>query len=429
MQPARRGRYHRRMLPSDTLLAGLAVALGVGLLVGVERERRKGTGPDRGVAGVRTFTLVALAGALSLALGGEPAMLVVGLVVGLLAAAGYHRSRNEDPGLTTEIALLVTFLLGAMAMREPAVAAGCGVVVATVLAARTRLHRLAREILTEQEVHDALLLAACALVVLPLLPDEAVDPWGVLVPRRLWMLAVLIMSINALGYISLRLLGARIGLALAGFFSGFASSTATIGAMGARAREQPQLRGGAVAGATLSSVATVVQLVLVLAVTSPATLHALAWPLAASGVAAVAYGALFTLRSARQTDERELAPGRPFSPRTALMFTTVLGLAQLASAVLNDVLQDGGLFAASALSGLADAHASAVSAAALVANGSVSVDLAAVAVLVGFSSNTASKMVVAFVTGGVRYALTLVPGLLLMLALAWVTLGAGSLAA
>ena len=407
------------MLPAESTLTGLAVALGVGLLVGVERERRKGTGPDRGSAGIRTFTLTALAGALALLLAGARGLVAVGLVVGLLVVVAYRRSRNQDPGMTTEMALVVTFLIGAMAMREPAVAAGTGVVVAMVLAARERLHRIVRDLLTEQEVHDALLLAAAALVVLPLLPAEAVDPWGVLVPRRLWMLAVLIMAINTIGYVSLRLLGARVGLALAGFFSGFASSTATIGAMGSRCREQPLLRAGAVSGAALSSVATVVQLALVLAVTSPATLRALALPLLAAGVASVVYGALFTLRSARQPSDGELPPGRPFDPRTALIFMVVLALAQLASALLTEYMEHGGLLAASAVSGLADAHAAAISAAALAANGSVSADLAAIGVLVGFTSNTLSKIVVAFATGGVGYALRLLPGLLLMAMLAW----------
>ena len=408
-------------IDADTL-TGLAVALGTGLLVGVERERRKGTGPARGAAGVRTFTLTALAGALSLLLGGDPALVAVALVVGLLVVVGYRRTRSEDPGITTEIALVVTFLLGALATRQPALAAGTGVVVAVVLAARERMHRVVRDLLTEQEIHDALLLAAAALVVLPMLPDEPLDPWGVIEPHRLWTLAVLVMAINALGYVSLRLLGARVGLALAGFFSGFASSTATIGAMGSRARAAPALARSAVAGAALSSVATVMQLALVLAVTSPAVLYALKWPLLAAGVAAVVYGALFTLRSATEAPEAGQPRGRPFDPKTALLFMLVLALAQLASALLTEQLDDRGLLAASALSGLADAHAAAVSAAALAAGDRVAVDLAATGVLVGFSANTVSKIAVALATGGAGYALRLVPGLLLMAGLAWAAL-------
>ena len=163
--------------------------------------------------------------------------------------------------------------------------------------------------------------------------------------------------------------------------------------------------------------------------TSPATLRALALPLAASGVAAIAYGALFTLRSARSANGGELPPGRAFDPRTPLVFTALLAAAQLGSAVLNEKLAQGGLLAASAISGLADAHASAVSAAALAANDNVTVDLAATAVLVGFSSNTVSKLVVAMVTGGPRYALQLAPGLLLMVVLAWAVLAPARLLA
>ena len=293
----------------ERLIIRLAAALAVGLLIGVERERSKGQGPRRAAAGVRTFTLIALTGAISLELGGLPAFLVIAAVIGAFAALSYLRSFRRDPGLTTEVAMVVTLLLGGLALREPQVAGALAVVVTIILAARTPVHDWIKNVLTDEEVRDGLILAAAALVILPLLPEQPVDPWGVVDLRKLWMLAVLVMAINGLGYIAVRALGAKVGLAIAGFFSGFVSSTATIGAMGARSKEHPELHRGAVAGAAASSIATVVQLAIVVGLVSMATLEALVPSLVLAGLAAIAYAGLFTLRSVRETTQRDLPAG------------------------------------------------------------------------------------------------------------------------
>jgi len=221
-------------------LAGLAVAAGIGLLVGIERERSKGTGAARAAAGVRTFLLLALAGAVAQLLG-PLAVAVAGGFAALAALSSYRYSRARDPGLTTESAMLLVYLLGVLAMQRTVLAAGLGVAVAVVLASKSRLHRFARQVLTTQELHDVLLLAAAAAIVLPLLPDRSIDPWQALNPRKLWLLVVLVMGIQAMGYVALRALGPRAGLALAGLAGGFVSSTATIAAMGERSREEPAL--------------------------------------------------------------------------------------------------------------------------------------------------------------------------------------------
>jgi hypothetical protein len=158
-------------------LTGLGVALGCGLLIGIERERRKGSGPTPALAGVRTFTLASLAGAMAQALG-QPLLVGVGaLLILLLATIAYLHERrapdrNVDPGVTTELALFVTFLLGVAAIEHPALAAGAAAVVAALLSARARLHRFSTDVLSTEELRDALLLAGAALVVLPLVPSR-----------------------------------------------------------------------------------------------------------------------------------------------------------------------------------------------------------------------------------------------------------------
>jgi uncharacterized membrane protein (DUF4010 family) len=274
-------------------------------------------------------------------------------------------------------------------------------------------------VLTDQEVRDGLLLAAAALVILPIAPVEAIDPWGVVQPRKLWLLAVLVMAINGLGYIALRAFGSKLGLSLAGLFSGFVSSTATIGAMGARTRSQPELHKGAVAGAAASSVATVIQLAIVVGLVSVPTLLLLTPSLIASGVAAIVYAGVFALRSFRESADRDAPRGRPFDPKTAVIFVLVVGVTLLISALLTQWLGNSGLLLASGVAGFSDAHAAAISAASLAAGGRAPAELAALAVLIGFTTNTVSKTVVAFSLGERRYAFELVPGLVLMVAAAW----------
>ncbi len=405
---------------TEGLAVRLAVSLGIGLLIGAERERRKGKGSGRAPAGIRTFSLASLAGGVSLALGGDAVLVAAVLVVGAFAAIAYLRSRSSDPGLTTEVALLTTFLLGALAVREPGLAAGLAVVVAILLAARTKLHRFVRRVLTERELHDALLFAAAALVVLPLTPDRAVGPLGVLNPRTLWKLVVLVMGISASGYLAQRVLGSRLGLPLSGLASGFVSSAATIGAMGQRAAKEPGVSRAAVAGAVLSTVATIVQMTIVLAATSRETLAAMRAPLLLSGAAAAVYGVLFARRLRRGPGGSAAAPrGRAFDLRTSVLFAATVSAVLVVSAALNQWLGKGGLLAAVALAGFADTHAAAISAASMVAVGKLAPQDAVVPILAGLTTNTVTKSVVAVMAGGRAFALKTIPGLLLVILAAW----------
>ncbi|MBV6423653.1 MAG: hypothetical protein NAOJABEB_01454 [Steroidobacteraceae bacterium] len=396
-------------------LGGLAAALGIGLLIGVERERAHGA--RESMAGVRTFTLVSLLGALAALLESTPALLVFALIVAGFAAIAYRRFDAGDPGLTTEVALVVTYMLGALAMSATALAAGLAVLVTILLLARSRLHDFVRHRLTAREVADGLTLAAAALIVLPLLPDRPVDPWGLLNLRLVFLLAVLFMAINAVGYVALRALGTRRGLPLAGFLGGFVSSSATHSAMGARARVSPAASRAAVAGAALSSIATVLQLAALLAVTSVPLLETMALPLALAGGSAVLYGGFFMWHA--QGSDDAAAPGRAFSLAAAVGFALLMGTVMAGSALLVHWLGPQGAVVGSALAGFADAHAGAVSAGALHRNGDVDVSIAGVAVLAAFTTNALTKAGISAWSGGRAFALRIVPGLVLMVAAAW----------
>ncbi len=403
----------------EPIVLNLAVALGVGLLIGAERERRKSQGNPRSPAGIRTFAVAALSGGLALAVGG--ALLLATLTAGvmLLTALAYWRASRDDPGLTTEIALVLTVLLGALAVERPALAAGLAAAVAVLLAARSPLHRFIGSVLTPDEVRDALLFAVATLVVLPLLPDRVFAPPGAINPHTIWIVVILVMAISAAGYIAVRLLGGRYGLPLVGFAGGLVSSTATIGAMGGRARRSPRLLASSVAGAVLSTVATVILMSAVLAATSPAALLALAIPLACAGLTAAVYAAAFTVRALKQDIDSIEENGRAFSLRTALLFALIVAIMMATSALLTDRFGETGILVMAAAAGLVDTHATAASVAALVTAGKISATDAVLPVLAAFWVNTASKMTAAYIAGGLPFASRVIPGLILVALAAW----------
>ncbi len=401
---------------TDQPFFAYGIALAIGLLIGAERERRKGIGPTRSAMGIRTFSTASLLGAVSLTLGGSTLLAVMALAVAGLTAMAFRLSHEQYPGLTTEVALLLTLLLGGLAMREPALASGLAVILTILLTARSFLHRFVSTILSETELNDALILAAAALVLLPLAPDQYLGPFNALNPRTIWKIVILIMSISSIGYISLRVMGPRIGLPITGLTSGFA---ATISSMGARAAQDPNLLWGAVAGAVLSTVATVIQMTVVLEATNQATLSALWLPLVCAGVTAAAYGVLFTLIALRQKAPDAVNLGQPFSIKTALLFAATVSAVMLLAAALQQWLGKEGVIAAAAIAGFADTHSAAVAVASLVAAGKLSVNEAALPILASLTTNTITKGVLAVLSGNWRFVSAIIPGLVLVILAAW----------
>lgn len=402
-----------------TLLLNFMVALGIGLLIGAERERNqqadeKGTA----IAGVRTFTIASLLGAVSITL--DFWLLVVALAcVAVLSVTAYFIQKNEDPGMTTEITLLLTVILGGLAMSQPVIAAGLAVSVAILLAAKEPLHGFVKVVVTRNELNDFLILAAATLIVLPLVPNEFLGPYDAINPRNLWLIVILVMFISAVGHIALRLLGGRLGLPLTGLVSGFVSSTATIGAMGERARESPSLLDAAVSGAIFSNLATIVQMTLLILVISPVTLTALAAPLASGGVSIAAYGFLFTWNSLNNRAEEIKQFGQLVSVKMALILALSFGLVLIVSAMLQDWLGQAGLVILSGTAGLADAHAPSISLASLVSTGKLSPEAAVIPILVAFSANAISKLVMAIISGGKAFAIKFIPALIVQVLLVW----------
>lgn len=397
--------------PATWPLAGLASALGLGLLVGLVRERRK---PELAVvAGLRTHAVVALAGAVAWGLHVAVFVVLLGGVA-LFAAMSYRQTREADPGLTGELTLLLTALLGGLALTAPALAGGLGVLLAVLLEAKPVLHRFSREVLSAREVHDGLLLLASALVVLPLLPDVAVDPWGVLRPRAVWRLVVLVMAVGMVGHVALRLVGARWGLPVAGFFSGFVSSTAAVAGFGQRARETPALRTSAVSAALLSNLASLLLLLGVVGSLSPELLRASAWPLGAAAAVLLGGGALGLWRA--PVDAASLPTREPTASAFRLGHAVALALAitgvLLGAAWLQDLYGGRGALVAATLAALAEWHAAAASVAQLARGGQLTLEQARLGLVLMLGASVLAKSAVAFVAGSRGYAWRVAAGLL-----------------
>lgn len=398
---------------------GFGAALGIGFLIGLERERSKGSGSGRRPAGIRTFTLASLLGAVAMHLGGAAFLALAAAGVMGLAAMSYLRDRGDDPGLTTEIGLLVTPLLGGLAMSDTSLAAALGAAVAVIFAAKAPLHGFVTRILTGAEVTDGLIFAVATLIIWPQLPDRYLGPFQALNLHSIWFLVILIMAIGACGHAATRALGARFGLPIAGLASGFVSSTATIGSMAGQASRAPESMKAAVAGAAFSTVATFIQLALLLAVLSPATLVLMAPALAAGAIVVALYGLGFALRAATPDGTSAAEPGRAFSVGTALGLAVMIGVMLVTAAALRSWLGETGVTVGAVVAGFADAHSPVISIASLVASAKMTSHEAVLPILAAVTSNTVAKIIMAAGVGSRGFVLRLTPGIVASIAATW----------
>ncbi len=403
----------------SSALAVLASAAGCGLLMGIERERRKGAGPDRALAGVRSFTLASLAGAAA-ALTAVPALVAVGAaLVAALAVVAYARDRSGDPGVTTEIALLLAYVIGVTCARDQLLAAALAVVVTGLLALRDALHQFSNQWLQPGEVRSGLILAALALLVYPLAPNEPL--WqGVLNPQVVVRLVIVLLVIQSLAHVAKRLMQARHAVALSALASGFVSSTATIGSLGMEVRAGRATLRAHAGAAVLSCVATMAQIVVVAATVQPLWLAQLWLPALAGGCVAGAAG-WWGVRGVRHLPGQgdggasvpELPPDTPmFKLRDALIIAALLTGIQAGVQLLTAWQGDAGMLAGTLLAALADVHAA--TAAVLVRGGPASGAAPAIAqaLMAALLVHAGSKCVVALASGGWRYALAVAPGVL-----------------
>jgi len=400
-------------------LTGAAAALGIGMLIGLERERHKGQEKTRACAGLRTFAITALSGYAAMQLGGNLLISIFAIILGALVTVAYWRSLGDDPGVTSEVALLSVLVLGGLCGSSPALAIAIGVAIAGLLAYRQKLHYFARSQLTEAEWGDGLILLTAALVVLPLTPDRFIGPYAAINLRTICTLTVMLMAVGAIGHIAVRTLGARYGYAISAIASGFASSAVTIAAMGHLVARQPDNMKVLSAAAILSNMATMTQVGLILGTVDPGLLRHMWAPLTGGAGAAALYGLCLMFDAPATGASQPIKVGGAFNLKLALIVTLAMtGITFVSSMMLSHFGQVGIMFSAM-LTGFADAHASTASIATLATSGHLPFDAIVGPVLIAISSNSVSKCMVAWVSGGRRFACYVVPGQVLLTLAMW----------
>lgn len=344
----------------------LLVAILIGFLIGLDRERAEVRKQHQLFAGIRTFSLIALAGAV-------PALMLprwgaVPLVASFIAVAGvtivaYARSSASGSiGSTTEVAALVTFLLGALAgSGEPLLAGGAAIAVAVLLAAKPTLERFSRA-LSGQEVEAVLELGVISCIVLPLLPRAGFGPWQVWNPFEIWLVVVVVSALSFAGFIAMRLLGEQRGLLLAGVVGSLVSSTGVTVAMAQRSRTDPALARSAAIAAILASTVMGVRVLVFVAVYGAMLLPRLAPAVLAMALASLVAAGLLARRGAPgATPASAAAPAaslaNPFSLRAAMSFGLLYALVLLVVPAARLWLGSAGTFAAAAGSALLDVDA------------------------------------------------------------------------
>jgi uncharacterized membrane protein (DUF4010 family) len=386
-----------------------AIAILLGALVGIEREKRKAEEQEPGhIAGLRTFTLLALLGAaagfLSKNLSSPWILAAALLVVGAFIVAGYFvttRSSDGGKGLTTEVAAIIVFLLGALVMfGERELAIGLGVVTASVLAYKQPLHGFVEK-LGWDDVYAGLRLLIATFIALPLLPNQAIDPWGALNPYKLWLLVILISSLSLVGYVLTRWLGPARGTALTGLTGGLVSSTAVTLSFAEEAREKPENAAALVCGILLAWAVMFLRVIVLVAVVNRALLAQVLVPFAVMAVAASGYAAFLYFRDGRVDGERpkgEVDVRNPFSLVEAAKFGALFAVVLLAVKIVQEHFPPSGLYAVAALAGLTDVDAITLSMSEFAQSGEARV--AVIAIVIAATSNTIVKCAMAFVLGG-----------------------------
>jgi len=408
------------------LVWGLASALIIGALVGIERERSKALSGNVGIGGVRTFILFALTGAvaswLSQELGSAWIFVAALGAIGALTVAGYVVQARVKPnavGLTTETAAVGVCLLGgACTAGYTEMALAVGIAVSAVLAYKESMHGLVAK-LGPDDISAGVKLLAATFIVLPLLPTTAVDPWGVLKPRPLWTLVILIAALSLVGYVATRALGPQRGTALTGLTGGLVSSTAVTLAFAKQSREERGKADDALTGGLLLAWAVMgVRIVIIAAFVFAPLVGPLLPPVGALTAVTLGASALFLRRARAQAPAAagEVALKNPFSLTSAAKFGLLFAAVLLVVAAVERYLPGRGYYLVAALAGLTDVDAITLSMAGLARGTGVDLQTAVGALVVAALANTLVKcgMVVVTASGRMRRSIVAVTGALVV---------------
>jgi uncharacterized membrane protein (DUF4010 family) len=384
----------------------LGVALAIGLLIGVERGwKEREVREGRRIAGVRTYGLMGLLGG-SMALIAERlgvlslALAFVGLAGVLTAAYVVNLERDDDAGITSLVAGLLTFAFGALAaLGEVALAAASAVVTTLLLGLKPVLHRWVSA-LEGKELRAGLKLLLISVVLLPILPDRGYGPWQALNPYEIWWMVVLIAGISFAGYFAIKLAGARKGAVLAGLWGGFASSTALTLHFSRIARHGPDATPVLATGILLACGTMYPRVLLIAGLINPQVLKLLWVP--AAVMAAPVYGTALYYWSSTAGSEHDTKTApveNPLELKAALSFGGLLAVVMLLGEALKTWLGDAGVLMLAGASGVADVDAITLSLARM-SRGDLPLGIAVTGMVIAAAANNLVKSAMAGGIGG-----------------------------
>ncbi len=376
-------------VPFD-VLARLLLALGIGLLVGLEREWR---GKE---AGLRTFGLVSVLGALGGLLGTPYALVclaLLGVLIVFLNIQGMRTDKSTE--LTTSAALLVIFMSGVLCgLGHRVTPVAVSVVTAGLLSWKESLAAFGHK-LTAQELRSAILLGILAFAIYPVLPAHSIDPWGLIDPRAAWLTVLLIAGIGFANYILWKLFGTR-GLEFAGFLGGLVNSTVTVTELSTRvAALGPALVPVAYRGIMLSTAAMALRNAVVLGLLQPQALVRAGPSVGLMFVVGGVLGLLAPRTAASSTEDKPLDLKSPFSLASALKFGAIFLALQVFGTVGHRFLGHFGFYAVSVLGGLVSSASAVAAAAMLAAGGKISPTVAGVGAILASLASAAVNVILA----------------------------------
>ena len=380
----------------------ILIALLIGTLIGTERQRRLAEDKVRGVAGLRTFVLIALLGSLCATLADHygPGFAIAALATfTILVAAGYASSVSALGRIdfTAAVAAVVTFTLGMLTTFPDSIVLSVALAIITtwVLATRTVTHRYV-EGLSETDLLDTLKMGIIALVIYPMLPETPLDPWGVLNPRQIWLFVVLVSLVGYVGYILIRILGTERGLSLTGVLGGLVSSTAVASAMASEVKENDEMLPSAVFATAIASCTMFPRMLFIVLVANKDLFLALLPNLLIMTIVGVVLAYLLVRKNT--TRGKDVKMKDPFRIIPALTFGAFFALVLIISKLAGTYFGDAGIYAASIVSGLADVDAITLTLSTL-AKSTLAPNVAVASITIAAITNTLVKLCIAYVLG------------------------------
>ncbi len=382
-------------------------ALLIGALIGLEREFYQQKKESSDFAGLRTFSLIALLGAVTAFLVEDLGIILMALAFGgliLITTVSYFSVtalRKTGSGITTEIAALLTFLLGVLVMNDHTlVAISIAVIIALVLAFKGELHGFVRT-MSPEDIRVTLKFALVAAVILPLLPNRTVDPWDLFNPFQIWLLVVLVSGIGFSGYVMMKVMGASRGINLTGIFGGLASSTATTISFSSASREYPEMATQYARAVLLASTVMFPRIIILILVIHPPLALKVLIPLLVMMLTGLFY-ILVVLRNEKNKEEAvspDFEITNPLKLSTAIKFGLFFALIIVAVEVAQRYLGSSGIYLTSLIAGLTNVDVISLSLSRLTSTSQLSLEVASVAVVIAALVNTVTKGVIAYVSG------------------------------